>query len=100
MPCPFLGAARPMIIDLIFSSDTEIEDQGYSGIQWTGNTLSAETTVMITEGQTRVIREIASPIFNKSGKLPGAIESITDITGLREQELALLVSESRYPDYP
>ena len=93
---PFFGSRRPMIIDLIFSSDTEIEDQGYSGIQWTGNTLSAETTVMITEGQTRVIREIASPIFNKSGKLAGAIESITDITGLREQELALLVSESRY----
>ena len=93
---PFFGDRRPMIIDLIFASDSEIEDQGYSGIQWTGNTLSAETTVMITDGQTQVIREIASPIFNKSGKLAGAIESITDITGLRQQELALLVSESRY----
>jgi len=93
---PFFGDRRPMIIDLIFASDTEIEDQGYSGIQWTGNTLSAETNVMITDGQTQVIREIASPIFNKSGKLAGAIESITDITGLRQQELALLVSESRY----
>ncbi len=93
---PFFKDRRPMIIDLIFASDTEIEDRGYTGIQWTGNTLSAETTVMITGGQTRVIREIASPIFNKSGRLAGAIESITDITGLREQELALLVSESRY----
>ncbi len=93
---PFFKDRRPMIIDLIFASDTEIEDQGYTGIQWTGNTLSAETTVMITGGQTQVIREIASPIFNKSGRLAGAIESITDITGLREQELALLVSESRY----
>jgi PAS domain S-box-containing protein len=51
---------------------------------------------MIADGQAQVIREIASPIFNKSGKLSGAIESITDITGLREQELALAVSESRY----
>jgi PAS domain S-box-containing protein len=93
---PFFNDRRPMIIDLIFASDTEIEDQGYTGIQWTGNTLSAETTVMTADGQARVIREIASPIFNKSGKLSGAIESITDITGLREQELALLVSESRY----
>ena len=93
---PFFKYRRPMIIDLIFASDTEIEDQGYTGIQWTGNTLSAETTVMAADGQARVIREIASPIFNKSGKLSGAIESITDITGLREQELALLVSESRY----
>jgi PAS domain S-box-containing protein len=93
---PFFKDRRPMIIDLIFASDTEIEDQGYTGIQWTGNTLSAETTVMIADGQAQVIREIASPIFNKSGKLSGAIESITDITGLREQELALVVSESRY----
>lgn len=93
---PFFKDRRPMIIDLIFASDTEIEDQGYTGIQWTGNTLSAETTVMIADGQAQVIREIASPIFNKSGKPAGAIESITDITGLREQELALRVSESRY----
>ena len=93
---PFFKDRRPMIIDLIFASDTEIEDQGYTGIQWTGNTLSAETTVMISDGQAQVIREIASPIFNKSGKLAGAIESITDITRLRQQDLALRVSESRY----
>jgi PAS domain S-box-containing protein len=93
---PFFKDRRPMIIDLIFASDTEIEDQGYTGIQWTGNTLSAETTVTIADGQAQVIREIASPIFNKSGKPAGAIESITDITGLREQELALRVSESRF----
>jgi PAS domain S-box-containing protein len=93
---PFFKDRRPMIIDLVFASDLEIEDQGYTGIEWTGNTLSAETTVMISDGQSRVIREIASPIFNKSGKLAGAIESITDITGLRELELALRISESRY----
>ncbi len=93
---PFFQNRRPMIIDLIFASDSEIEDQGYTGIQWTGNTLSAETTVVMSDGQSLVIREIASPIFNKSGKLAGAIESITDITMLRQQELALRVSESRY----
>jgi PAS domain S-box-containing protein len=92
---PFFKDRRPMIIDLIFASDAEIEDHGYTGIQWTGNTLSAETTVMIADGQAQVIREIASPIFDKAGKPAGAIESITDITGLREQELALRVSESR-----
>ena len=93
---PFFGERRPMIIDLIFASDSEIENQGYTGIQWTGNTLSAEITVTISEGQSLVIREIASPIFNESGKLAGAIESITDVTGLRQQETALQVSEARY----
>jgi PAS domain S-box-containing protein len=93
---PFFTDRRPMIIDLIFASDTKIEEQGYTGIMWTGNILSAETTVIISDGPAQVIREIASPIFNKFGKLTGAIESIMDITGLREQELALRVSESRY----
>jgi PAS domain S-box-containing protein len=93
---PFFSDRRRMIIDLIFASDVEIENQGYTGILWTGNTLSAEITVIITEGQYQVIREIASPIFNESGKLAGAIESITDITGLRLQEKILQVSESRY----
>ncbi len=93
---PFFCDRRPMIIDLIFASDIEIEDAGYTGIEWTGNTLSAEITVTLSEEPSRVIREIASPIFDESGKPAGAIESITDVTGLRQQEIALKVSESRY----
>jgi PAS domain S-box-containing protein len=93
---PFFQDRRPMIIDLIFASDSEIEDQGYTGIQWTGNTLAAEITVTLLDGQSKVIREIASPIFNESGRPAGAIESITDVTGLRQREIDLQVSETRY----
>jgi PAS domain S-box-containing protein len=93
---PFFQDRRPMIIDLIFASDSEIEDQGYTGIQWTGNTLAAEITVTFSDGQSKVIREIASPIFNESGRPAGAIESITDVTGLRQRETDLQDSESRY----
>jgi PAS domain S-box-containing protein len=42
---PFFRDRRPMIVDLIFASDGEIEALGYTGIQWTGNSLSAETPV-------------------------------------------------------
>lgn len=93
---PFFRDRRPMIIDLIFSSDVEIEDLGYSAIQWTGNSLSAETTVNELRGQSYILREIASPIFNKHGELAGSIDSITDITALRQHEIALEDSESRY----
>jgi PAS domain S-box-containing protein len=93
---PFFNERRSMIIDLIFASDSEIEDLGYTGIEWTGNTLAAEITVTLSDGQIRVIREIASPIFNEQGKPAGAIESITDVTGLRQREIDLQVSESRY----
>ncbi len=43
---PFFRERRSMIIDLIFASDPEIEKGGYREIQWTGNTLSAETTLV------------------------------------------------------
>ena len=69
-----------MIIDMIFASDPEIEKLGYREIQWTGNTLSAETSVKNQNGKIRIIREIASPVFNRSGDFNGAIESITDFT--------------------
>jgi PAS domain S-box-containing protein len=93
---PFFRDRRPMIVDLIFASDGEIEDQGYSAIQWTGNSLSAETPVTDLLGRFLIIREIASPIFNKSGEPVGSIDSITDITVLRQRENAREDSESRY----
>ena len=92
---PFFQTRRPMIVDLIFTSDAEIEEQGYSRIQWTGNSLSAETPVTDLQGRSLIIKEIASPIFDKSGELAGAIESINDITLRRQQEVALQDSESQ-----
>ena len=93
---PFFHDRRPMIVDLIFASDGEIEALGYTGIQWTGNSLSAETPVTDLHGRSLIIREIASPIFNKCGEPAGSIDSITDITALRQREIALQDSESRY----
>jgi PAS domain S-box-containing protein len=93
---PFFRDRRPMIVDLIFASDVEIEEQGYMGIQWTENSLSAETLVTGLRGRSLIIREIASPIFNKSGELAGSIDSITDITELRQREIALQDSELRF----
>ncbi|MGA2913750.1 MAG: PAS domain-containing sensor histidine kinase [Methanoregula sp.] len=92
---PFFRERRPMIIDLIFASDPDIEKRGYREIQWTGNTLSAETTVITPDGKSKIIREIASPVFSRSGELAGAIESITDVTTPRQQETDLKISESR-----
>jgi len=93
---PFFGERRSMIIDLIFSSDPEIEKMGYREILWTGNTLSAENTVITPDGKSKIIREIASPVFNRSGDFDGAIESITDFTGLKQREIALQDAESEY----
>ncbi len=93
---PFFGERRPMIIDLIFASDPEIEKLGYREIQWTGNTLSAETSVKSPDGKPRTIREIASPVFNRSGDFNGAIESITDFPTTKQQDAGLQNTDSQY----
>jgi len=93
---PFFHNRRPMIADLIFASDEEIEKEGYTGIQWTGNSLSAETPVTGMPGHLLIIREIASPIYNKSGEPAGSIESITDITSLKQRERTLQDAELQF----
>jgi PAS domain S-box-containing protein len=93
---PFFHNRRPMIADLIFAPDLEIEKQGYTGIQWTGNSLSAEAPATGSDGRFLIIREIASPIFNKNGELSGAIESIADITALTQREITLQDSELKF----
>jgi PAS domain S-box-containing protein len=85
-----------MIIDLIFSSDGEIEGNGYTEIHWTGNSLSAETSVTDLPQGPQILRETASPIFNRSGDLTGSIGSVTVITRERQREISLRNSESRF----
>jgi PAS domain S-box-containing protein len=86
---PFFHKRRPMIADFVFAPDNEIEKEGYSGIQWTGNSVSAETPASGIDGRFLFIREIASPIFDKHGELAGAIESIADITLLKHRFMTL-----------
>ena len=93
---PFFHKRRPMIADFIFAPDIEIEKEGYSGIQWTGNSLSAETPATGVEGRFLYIREIASPIFDKHGEIAGAIESIADITALKHREMTLKDAELKF----
>jgi PAS domain S-box-containing protein len=93
---PFFHKRRPMIADLIFAPDVEIEKEGYSGIQWTGNSLSAETPATGVDSRFLFIREIASPIFDKSGEIAGSIESIADITALKQRENTLQNAEVQF----
>ena len=91
---PFFAERRPMLVDLIFASDQEIEEQGYEGLHRAANSISAENRSLKKEGKDLVIRGIASPIYDECGEIAGAIESITDITDVKEKESALLVSEA------
>ncbi len=93
---PFYGDRRPMLADLIFSTESEIEGQGYSNILRNSNSITAETGLMKLDGKDLIIRGIAAPIYDENGEIDGVIESITDITEIRKKESELQDSESSF----
>ncbi|HII99612.1 MAG TPA: PAS domain S-box protein [Methanoregula sp.] len=76
---PFYGKRRPILIDLIFSSESEVEPY-YSNILRVDNTITAETNLPHPRGNQITVLAKAGPLYNRQGELAGAIEAIRDIT--------------------
>jgi len=79
---PFYGMRRPILIDMIKSSDEEISKY-YQGIKRKGNVLIAETNLTL-KGNNRTLWGKAVPFYNSKGDFAGAIEAIRDITEMKE----------------
>ena len=84
---PFYGERRPGLIDLLNSSDEEIE-RNYQNIERNGKVLTAETEVKL-KGDSRTVWVKAVPLEDIKGNYTGAIEAIRDITDLRNAEKKL-----------
>ncbi|MDD4653060.1 MAG: PAS domain S-box protein [Methanothrix sp.] len=83
---PFYGKHRPILIDLIFMSRKEIEEKYYF-VRRKGDQLVAETFIPMLNGKEGVfLWGIASPLYDQSGSIVGAIESIRDITRYKKFE--------------
>lgn len=89
---PFYGERRPILIDLVLHPSVEVE-RCYQNITRNGETI-------IGEGYTRSVKRgeaymlcIAAPLYDSSGNLTGAIESVTDITERRKLEEQLRQSQ-------
>lgn len=83
---PFYGYKRPILIDLLNSSDEALE-KTYSNFIRESDSISGEVVIPdpIT-GKERHIWATASPIYTRDGGKIGAIESIRDITELKDHE--------------
>ena len=91
---PFYGSRRPILIDLVFGYSEEIEKE-YRFITKDGDVLLTEADVPL-KGRPHVLWAKASPLYDSRGEIIGAIESIRDITGRKQLEELLRMSEEKY----
>ncbi len=92
---PFYGERRPILIDLVFTPQEELE-QRYAQIQRHGPILIGETYVPLLRGGARYLLGTASILADSKGNTAGAIEIIRDITERKVAEEAVRRSETRY----
>ncbi len=80
------GKRRPVFIDLVLNPDQDYARMNYTGIQWDGQMVAGQYNVVLPDGRKTVLSLVASPLFDVQGNLVGAIESIRDITRIKETE--------------
>ena len=83
---PFYGERRPILTDLVFASDKEIESR-YAHVGKKGYALFAEIfAAPLYGGKGAYLWGIATPLFDSEGNVIGAIESIRDISDRKQAE--------------
>jgi PAS domain S-box-containing protein len=83
---PFYKKRRPMLADLIFLPETELENK-YNTVERVGDTLVADVFIPDFKPGGAYFWAKASPLYDpSSGSVVGAIETVRDITERREME--------------
>jgi PAS domain S-box-containing protein len=93
---PFYGERRPILIDLIFESEDTIALRYRGIIHKKGTLLIGETDLPQLKGRRAVLWGKASPLYDSTGKVIGAIETIRDITQRKLVENALQEREEQF----
>ncbi|MFA5101248.1 MAG: PAS domain S-box protein, partial [Candidatus Omnitrophota bacterium] len=90
---PFYGKPRPILIDLVFKPNEEIE-RLYNFVKCENNALFAEIeSPALFGGRGAYLWGTAYALTDDSGTIIGAIEYIRDITGLKQAERRLIANE-------
>ncbi len=91
---PFYGRRKPILVDLIFESNQDLEKK-YKYIHREGGILVAETQAAQLKGKSVCLWGKAALIRNHEGKIVGAIESIRDVTAIKDTEAALKATQKK-----
>jgi PAS domain S-box-containing protein len=82
------GKRRPVLIDLVLHPDTDSARLNYTHIHWEGGIVTAQTEIS-RDGRRIPLSLVASPLIDSRGNTTGAIESMRDISHVKEAEAAL-----------
>ena len=93
---PFLGEARPILIDFIFHRLPEFEEKYISFTRKKHQLIAESFAPRLNQGKGAYLWGIASPLQDGDGNIVGAIQSIREITERKASEDALQESEERF----
>ncbi len=85
---PFYGERRPILIDLVLTANEEVE-RTYNWVRYEKDTLTAEAFFPSLRGRPTYLWAKATPLYNREGRVVGAIESVRDITERKQAEESL-----------
>lgn len=91
---PFYGKRRPILIDMIVDDSLRFTRE-YEYVRREGNVLYTETKTGQLRGKQRILWGRAAPLFSTRGDIVGAIESVRDITDIKQFEDDLVQSHAK-----
>lgn len=90
------GERRPMLVDAILDEELPIKEY-YSNIIRDQDTITAETRIKTVHGN-KILWGKASPLYDETGNITGAIQTVRDITRIKKAEQELVNSKQMLSD--
>jgi PAS domain S-box-containing protein len=91
-----LGTRKPALLDLVAEPDENLALHGYTSVIRNHHTVKAEVTARNIHGTPAILRLTASPLYDEKGQNAGAIESVLDITRMKNAEDEMAECREKY----